>query len=81
METAHLIPSRPAFTAAQSLWSALLDDVRLYRRYRKTLKQLQQLEDHELADLSPIHKNAKDLAFVTVYGKPKLERPTLVWSQ
>ena len=68
METAHLVPTRPAFTAAQSLWIALKEDLALYRRYRKTLRELRQLEYYEIADFSPLHRTPKDLAYTTVYG-------------
>ncbi|MEM0978141.1 MAG: hypothetical protein AAGJ34_11445 [Pseudomonadota bacterium] len=71
METAHLIPTRPAFTAGSSLMRALREDLNHYRRYRKTLKALQALSSDELSDLSPLHKTAEDLAYATIYGRRK----------
>ncbi|MEM9716185.1 MAG: hypothetical protein AAF826_06670 [Pseudomonadota bacterium] len=81
METAHLTPTRPAFTAGQSLWIALKEDYALYRRYRRTLKELRALQDFELADLSDFHRRPEDIAQAAVYGQPK-QSPglKLVWS-
>ena len=80
MDTMSIRTGRPFFTAGHEFLKAIKEDRNLFKRYRSTLNELNKLTDDELADLHPVFKSPKDIAYSAVYGRRPRQKLRLIVS-